>query len=140
VIIEAAPREAFGWLSKRTEIVPSLDFKAIVAHSDGRIHGMAGFDGWTENSVVVSIALDNPAALRGLILEIFRYVFVQANRGVMLAMVRSSNVRSARLCSHVGLREVYRVRDGIRVGEDIVIFEMRREDCRWIAAEHRKAA
>jgi hypothetical protein len=129
------------WLQKRSDIVPSPEFKAIEAvDSLGRIHGMVGFDGWTENSVVLTIALENPASLRSLIHPASNYVFVQANRGIALAMIRGGNLRSQRLCKHAGLKEVYRVRDGIRVGEDIVIMELRREDCRWIESEHRKAA
>lgn len=141
MIVRAAPREHFPWLIQRAECNASIDFKAIEAVDEsGRIHGMAGFDGWTPNSVVLTIALDNPAAFRHLVLPIFDYAFLQAGRGVALATVRGSNAKSLKLCKHVGLREVYRVRDGVRVGEDLVIFEMRREECRWIPEQARKAA
>lgn len=129
------------WLQERADIVPGPSFKAIEAVDDeGRIHGMVGFDGWTQNSVVLTIALDNAACFRSLIHPIFDYAFRQADRGIALAMVRGSNMRSQRLCDHVGMVEVYRVRDGISIGEDIVIFEMRRENCRWLTTEHRKVA
>ena len=142
MIVEAASTyEDCTFLVERADLTPGPTFKAIKAVDDsGRIHGMAGFDGWTENSVVLTIALDNPAAFRSLVHPIFHYVFVQSGRGIALAMIRSSNVRSQELCKHVGLKEVYRIRDGIKVGEDILIFELRREDCRWIADEHRRAA
>lgn len=140
-MVQGAPSEHWRWLNERADIVPSPVFKAIEAvDEDGRIHGMVGFDGWTENSVVLTIALDNKAALRSLLNPVFDYAFVQAGRGIALAMVRGGNVRSQGLCRHTGFREIYRIRDGIKIGEDIVLFEMRREDCRWIKPEQRRAA
>jgi hypothetical protein len=141
MIVRGAKGEAWAWLHNRADIVPSPEFKAIEAVDDhGRIHGMVGFDGWTENSVVLTIALDNASCLRSLLFPIFDYAFNQAGRGIALAMVRGGNKRSLRLCKHVGMEEVHRVRDGISIGEDIVIFEMRREHCRWLTTEHRKVA
>lgn len=139
--IRAAPQNHFLWLLDRAQVVASPAFRGIEAIDDfGKIHGMAGFDGWTANSVVVSIALDNPGAFRHLVHAIFEFAFVQARRGVVLATVKGSNTRSRKLCEHVGFREVYKIRDGVDVGEDLILFEMRREECRWIAEEYRKAA
>lgn len=140
ILIPANPAMV-PWLTSRAQSNASPDMKAIacIDHT-GKIHGMAGFDGWTPNSVVVTIALDTPIAFKRLVWAIFDFAFVQARRGVVLATVKGSNERSLRLCAHVGLREVYRVRDGIAVGDDLVIMEMRREDCRWIAPSARKAA
>lgn len=139
MIVTAAPPEFLPWLARRAQCNVGPEMKGIMAVDDtGRVHGMAGFDGWTPNSVVLSIALDNPASFRSLVKPIFHYAFVQAQRGVALAVVKGSNARSLALCSRVGFREAYRVRDGVTVGEDLVIFEMRREECRWI--DQRKAA
>jgi hypothetical protein len=140
MVIPANPA-LFPWLTSRAQSNASQDMKAIACiGNDGKIHGMAGFDGWTPNSVVLTIALDSPIAFKRLVWALFHYAFVQANRGVALATVRGSNRRSLKLCKHVGMKEVYRVRDGITVGEDLVVFEMRREDCRWIAPSVRRAA
>jgi hypothetical protein len=141
MIVIPANQSMFPWLTSRAQSNASPDMKAIaVIDNEGHIHGMAGFDGWTPNSVVGTIALDSPIAFKRLIWAMFHFAFVQANRGVLLATVRGTNTRSLRLCKHVGMKEVYRVRDGIAVGEDLVVFEMRREDCRWIAPSVRRAA
>ena len=140
IVIPASP-PLFPWLTSRAQVNASPEMKAIaVIDATGKIHGMAGFDGWTPNSVVVTLALDTPVAFKRLIWALFHFAFVQARRGVLLATVKGSNARSIKLCKHVGMREVYRVRDGITVGEDLVIFEMRREECRWIAPSLREAA
>ena len=128
----------FQWLVERAGCDITTGFKAIkVVDEKGKIHGMVGYGNWTANAVVLTIALDNPAALREVLKWGFRYPFEQCGRGIALAMVRGKNKRSLSLCNKVGFREVYRVKDGIEVGEDMVMFQMRREDCRYIA---RKAA
>lgn len=141
MIVQAAPLAHIPWLLERAKFNASVEIKAIEAvDSAGRIHGMAGFDGWTPNSVVLTIALDNPACLRHMIHAIFNFAFIQTGRGVALATIIGSNTRSIALCRHAGFREVYRVRDGVKPGEDLVLMEMRREECRWIPRANRKAA
>lgn len=141
MIVDAAPWMHFPWIIERAGVVATAGFKAIEAiGNDGRIHGMIGYDAWTENSVVMSIALDNPAAFRALVRPAFEYPFIQCNKGVALCTVRGTNEKSIKLTEHVGFRLAYRVRDGIRAGEDMLIYEMRREDCRWIPQSYRKAA
>ena len=128
----------FQWLVDRAGCDITTGFKAIKVVDDaGKIHGMVGYGNWTANAVVLTIALDNPAALREILKWGFRYPFEQCGRGIALAVVRGNNQRSLSLCRKVGFREVYRVKDGIAIGEDMVMFQMRREDCRYIA---RKAA
>lgn len=138
VYLGIPPPEGVAWIAERAGFSPTIEFRALTALDDrGRIHGMVGFDGWTPNSVVAYIALDNPAALRHLVPAVFEVAFEKAERGVMLATCKGSNTRSLKLCKHLGMKEVYRVRDGVQVGDDLVILEMRREDCRWL---QRKAA
>jgi RimJ/RimL family protein N-acetyltransferase len=72
--------------------------------------------------------------LRALVRPAFSYPFEELGKGVLLAMVSSANVRSLRLTVGVGFRETYRIRDGVLPGVDMVLFEMRRPDCRWLEA------
>ena len=117
----------------------SSKFFAIEAvDKNETIHGMVGYDGWAENSVVMTIALDNPACFRSLLPEMFTLAFMDLNKGVALTTVASTNKRSMNLCERVGFKQIARVKDGISLGVDYVFYEMRREDCRWI--KQRKAA
>ena len=137
----AAPPVAIPWLLRRVGCSYTAEFRAIMAvKDDGEIAGMVGYDLWTETSCVMHIALENPAAFRTLLVPAFEYPFVQGGKKVVLAMVRGDNEKSRRLCDHVGFREVYRVRDGIEAGVDMVLYEMRREECRWIGQKLRRAA
>jgi hypothetical protein len=134
VIARAAHPNHYGWILQRVEVdTPSHKFKAIeVVDDTGKIHAMTGFDGWTGNAVGILIAIETPAAFRALIVPTFQYVFNQCGRGLALATVRASNVKSINLCNRIGFRETYRIPDAVAIGEDLVIFEMRRDECKYL--------
>jgi hypothetical protein len=139
MIVRAAPPEHFQYLVERAGVFPSPLFKAIEAvDENGTVHGMFGYDGWTPNAVVMHVALDNPVVLRRLIHAAFMFPFVQLNLGVALCAIRGDNPRSLKLTEKVGFKRVYTIKDCFGPGIDQMIFEMRREDCRWI--QQRKAA
>ena len=140
MIVRAAPPEHYPWLIERVGCAITAGFRAIEAvDGRGRIHAMVGYDWWTETLVVMHVALDSPAALRSIVGPGFSYPFIQAGRETAAATVRASNRRSMRLCQRLGFREGWRIRDGAARGDDLVFFEMRKGDCRWIRPA-RKAA
>ena len=139
-VLPAHPSE-YSWIAGRAELVIGPAFRAIKAVDEtGRIHGMVGYDGWTQNAVSMHVALEHPAALRHLLRPGFGVPFLELGKGVALAMVLSSNERSLALVPRLGFRETHRVRDGWSVGVDLVLFEMRREDCRWLGHLNEKEA
>lgn len=139
MIVRAAPVEHFQYLVERAGVTPTPYFKAIEAVDDkGTVHGMVGYDAWTPNAVVMHIALDAPIAFRHLVHPTFEYPFVQLGLGIALCAVRGDNKRSLALTEHVGFKRVYTIKDCFGGGVDQMIFEMRREECRWI--QQRKAA
>jgi RimJ/RimL family protein N-acetyltransferase len=141
MIVRAAPVEHFGWLCRRIGYTPTLSFRAIEAvDGAGRVRGMVGFDLWTDTAVWFHVAVDDPMALRALIGPGFRYPFEQLGREIALASVRSDNARSRALCRKVGFREAWSIKDGISHGVDLVVYELRKADCRWLARTMRKAA
>lgn len=134
--VRAAMPEEFGWLVQRTSAGLTAGARGILTEdAAGRIRGMVVFDGWTENAAQAHIALDTPMAWRSLSGPVFEYVFEQCGKGVFLVCIPSHNARSIALTRRLGFREAHRVRDGWAPGDDLILFEMRRED--WRA---RKAA
>lgn len=123
-------------MTQRTGYIPGGGFRAIVAANGPAIAAMVGFDGWTESAAHMHVAVDRPGACRGLLRAAFRYLFEQCGRVLARGEVRASNHRSRTLALHLGFRPVGRVTDGWAVGEDLVQFEMRRHECRWIGAHH----
>jgi RimJ/RimL family protein N-acetyltransferase len=136
-----APREHFSWIAERAQVIPGSEFRGFEAVNDsGRIVGMLGFDGWTKTAVNVHIAVEHPAALRHLVRNGFELAFVRLGLAIMLCQVLGNNERSLRLVRHLGFREICRVRDGWSMGVDMVLFEMRREECRFLPRQTRRRA
>ena len=130
--VQPAPAEHYPWIAKRAGLVIGDSFRAIEVMDGERILGMVGFDGWTPNSCSLHIAVESPIALRKLAYRGFYTVFVGLKRGVALASVLSTNLRSQRMVQGLGFREVARLRDAWMPGVDMLIYEMRREECRWL--------
>lgn len=85
------------------------------------------------------MAADTPIVWRSLLGPAFSYPFEQIGVGIILAIIPASNDKSIRLAQRFGFRETHRVKDGYAVGVDIILHEMRREECRYIS-RNRKAA
>lgn len=127
------PTRKMDWLADR---IGNFHFspgaRAIEAVDGDQTVGMVGYDGWTQNSVQIHIALERPHVWFKLARHAFAYPFSERKLGLLIAMVSASNTRSLRLTKGVGFKETYRIRDGIARGVDFVIHEMRPEDCRWL--------
>lgn len=137
--VEAATAEDLAWLCQRAGCVLTGNAKGVaVKDSQGRTRGVVGYDGWTPNSVQCHMAVNTPVAWRALLRPAFAYPFEEAGRRVILAVIPAGNVRSVHLAKRFGLRETHRVRDGWAPGEDLVLLEMRAEECPWL--RQRKAA
>lgn len=124
-----------SWLEERVGTPLTPEARGIVAvDATGRVRGMVAYDGWTESAAEAHMAVDAPAAWRALVRPAFVYPFLQAGRRVLLGRIRASNTASLRMAMHLGFAELARVRDGAREGEDLVLVQMRREDCRWLSS------
>jgi RimJ/RimL family protein N-acetyltransferase len=134
--VRASTPDEARWLTERTGYQPGGDFRGIVAESGGAIRGLVGFDRWTPNAVSMHVAVDSPAGCRGLLRAAFGYAFLETGRTLVRGEVRASNVRALALDKHLGFREVYRVEGGWAPGEDLILLEMRRDECRWIGGSH----
>lgn len=139
MIVRVAPPEHWCWIAERAQLLVGPGFGVVEAIEDlrgaegpVRILAQVAFDGWTSNSVSLHVAVEAPIALRRLVKQCFGMAFGQFGKRVVTAMVLSTNARSLALVEHLGFREVYRGREWWAPGVDMVIFEMRREDCRYL--------
>lgn len=136
MIVLQAPPEHFGFIEQRAGCVLTRYAKALEAiDKGGKVCGMVALDDVTRNSVKLHMAFDHPGALRALLTPGFEYAF--QDRDLAVGVIPASNEQSVKLTKHLGFRETYRVRDGWDEGDDLIIFEMRRHECRFL---HRRAA
>lgn len=95
---------------------------------------MVVYDGWTPNSVQCHVFSTGPRFLLDPVYlkEIFTYPFVQCDKGLLYTITPSDSRESLAVSKALGFREVFRQKDGWDVGIDMIVKEMRKEDCRWI--------
>ncbi len=133
--LEAIPcgATALQWLIERTQAALTPHAKGIAAVDRGRVRGMVVYDNWTHNSVQAHMAVDSPIVWRTLLPEVFRYPF--QHRGVLLGVIPEDNHRSNDMVMALGFRLRHAITDGWAEGVDLNIYEMRREECRWLARD-----
>lgn len=114
-------------------------FEAIGIEQDGAIIAGVVIDGYTKNArCSIHCAGDGKRWLnREFLSVVFRYVFVQAACRVVVSTVNSENEASMKFTAHLGFEEQCRVEGGSPEG-DLVIFAMRRENCRWLVLKKEK--
>lgn len=128
--------ECWAWFMRHTTPSLSRQAKAIVAWRGEERAAMVVFDQWTENSAQLHIAIPDPIVLKhGFLEELFGYLFGTTGRAVALGVTHSSNKTALKFNAHVGMVEVYRIKDGATLGDDLVLQELRKEDCKWITHE-----
>lgn len=131
--VQVAPPEHFPWLLERTGLWPSPGLRALEAVDElGQVRGMVGYDTWMRSTCFMHVAIEQPIAIRCLLRPAFSSLFEDAGYSVAMGLTRASNAPALRLARHLGFREAYRIRDGWQPGEDLIISELRKEDCRWL--------
>jgi hypothetical protein len=137
-----ATAKDFAWLMQHADCRLTSEAHGMKAvDAAGRLHGVVAFDSFTSNSCQAHMAVASPIAWRRLLPECFRFVFETLKLGVGLAIICSTNERSLRMVRSLGFRELVRIRDVYGAGRDMVVSEIRREDClHWLDYGKRKEA
>lgn len=118
----------------KQDITPG--FKGVKLVDGDLIEAMTGYDLWSPNSVQMHIWVKAGHSLtRNFIRECFRYPFVQCGKGIVIGVTVGNNVAALELNRRIGFVVKYRVKDGWELGTDLVIQELRREECRWLGPE-----
>ena len=142
VHVEIVPleKEHWPWVYEQTEALLCLDTQGLVALVDGELRCAVVFDTWTKNSCVGHFVFRDKRAIRSLIEAAFDFVFNFANRGILLGITPSDNEKALKFSKGLGFQELYRVKDGMDIGIDYVVQELRRENCKWLVSSEDKVA
>ena len=132
---------AFGWLEERAKVTLARDARGFEAYRKGKLVAAVAFDSWSQNACMGHIVIEDPMVLRHYFLQVcLTFAFEHADRGVMIALVAGSNTKSIKFCKHMGFTELSRIREGYSRGVDLILFEMRKKNCRWLLPLNAEAA
>ncbi len=138
-VLAASPAD-LAWIVDRTECGATAGARGIKAVDEaGTIRGMVMYDGWTKNAVHAHMAVDSPIVWRALLLPAFAYPFEEQGREIILGTIPSHNKKSVAMVKAFGFRESHRIKDGWARGDDLLMFEMRRNECRFLQRNRRAA-
>jgi hypothetical protein len=129
------------WVKQVINPVFCEDTKGIVALKNGKPVGAFLGDQWTPTSVQTHVGVTDPMCLKhGLHKEFARWVFITCNRRMMIGLTPSNNEKAIKINKHFGFVEIGRLKDAYAEGVDYIQYLLKREDCKYIPQELRKAA
>lgn len=119
------------WLSSRTNLPWSSDLRTIgLQREDGSIAAAVGFNAWTPKACWMHVAFDTPHSLSRKLLQAgFAYPFLEHGAEAVYGLTPRNLEGAVRLNEHLGMKPVYETVDS-------VLFELRREDCRYLKEKH----
>jgi RimJ/RimL family protein N-acetyltransferase len=117
------------WLEKRAGCAWSTDSRAIGLERDRKLVAAVGYNGFQGGCCQMHVAIEQMN--RAFLKAAFHWPFERWGLNAVIGLVTEGNTAALRFDLNLGFREVYRVKDGGR-GEDLIVLEMRREDCRFI--------
>ena len=114
------------------EIPRSEDFQAIARLGSSGILGVVGYNGFCGRVCSMHMAGDGNWISREFIKRAFHYPFRQLNLVAVMAPVAETNTRAIELDKKFGFKEVHRVEKGWGDSVDLVVLQLKREDCKWL--------
>jgi hypothetical protein len=132
MILATTPEENIEF-SAQVGYSPTANFRGIKLEVGGKLIALAGYDHWTPNAVQGHIWIKDKAAFvnRAFLRETMRYPFEIGKRSLLVGFTPANNGPALEYTQRIGFKVKYRIVDGWDVGVDMIIQEMRREDCRW---------
>jgi len=129
-MIRAATPQDFLWLTGRTGYTVPGNARGVVSEVAGRLAGLVAFDAWTPNSAHIHVVVESAVACSRLIREALTYAFSHVE--VLVGLIRAGNHKSCALARKVGFRLAHIIPDGWQRGEALHVYELRRDECRWL--------
>jgi len=124
---------AAGILYERAFVQPSNDLRALLWYSKkGTIDWVVGYNNWIGKTVqmhVVSLGEYNP---KSMVYAAYEYPFNKWGVSIIFGVINSLNISSINLAVKAGFIEKERWEKMHDNGGDIVLMEMKKENCKWI--------
>lgn len=127
-----------AFLRHRAQVRLSEDLRMIGWLTREGLQIVVGFNSFVGRTCHMHVAMREGYRFtpRAMLRACFGYAFEQAGCQVVFGMVNSKNEAAMRYNRHLGFVERLRYPGLHDDGGDLVLFEMRRESCRYLEANH----
>lgn len=130
------PERICKWTAERIGCAPwNPDYSgAIGLEKDGAVVIGVVIDNYMQGGAAsLHAAVAHKHALdKTFVMTVFRWLFIDLDLKVLINRVAASNTASMRATSTLGFREFARFPGAWYGDDDLVLFEMRREHCKWL--------
>lgn len=109
----------------------SPDAKYIAKHKDGKLVSLAAFENYNGTDIDVHVAAAGMS--RDWIRAICSYVFDECGCRRMTSLNDAENFQMEPYLERLGFQYEGRKRCALPSGNDVLIYGMTREDCKWVA-------
>ncbi|MCL7999977.1 GNAT family protein [Brucella sp. TWI432] len=110
------------------------DAVTITAIKNGEITAVTVFDTFSDNDCQIHVASDGSRnwLSRQYLHMVFAYPFQQLRFRRLTSLISVNNHASLAFCKQTGFAREGLLRKAAESGEDLVLFGMLREECRWL--------
>lgn len=122
-------------LLKEIGVQPSADLQALfwASSKTNEIEWCIGYTSFLGKTCQIHVVNFNKKYTpRKLLWAAFDYPFNQAGVETLIGIVNSKNELAMKYDQNLGFKEVYRFEGVHDEGGDVVVFEMKKQDCRFI--------
>lgn len=138
-IITGQDERVGKWIAERTDGEWRPGQKCIGLERNGKLIAGSMYDWFNGSSIYMHVAGEGNWADYNFLWFSFYYPFEQLKAKVIIGLVPQSNLKARKFDEHLGFKLHSRIPDGHPDG-DLLIYIMRREDCRWLLREARHAS
>lgn len=125
----------WAWVNAQVPVLRVEDTCGLMAENadTGERLACCVMDNWANNSVQTHMIITHPIVLRHKFLEFCAdYIFNFEGRKRVYGFIPGNNAKALKLNAHLGFKEVFRIPDGFADGEDYVVMQLLKEDCKVI--------
>lgn len=128
------PARVFDFLNRHMPMQPVGGMKGIGLERDGELVAGVLYEGFNGRNVWMHVAGEPGGRwmTKSLLRTAFDYPFNQMGVERISGYVNASNHAARRLDEHLGFREEATLHGAAPDGGDVLIYVMRREDCRYV--------
>lgn len=126
--------EVLTFFSSRMPLVVCADMEGIGLKRDGQMVAGVIYEGWNDHNCWMHVCAEPGSRwmTRAYLRECFAFPFVERGLKFVRGHVNASNDAARRLDEHLGFREEARLCGAASDGGDVIMYVMRREECRFI--------